>query len=438
MTEPDSIDLAAEAGLRCVEPDAPGYRRVRRGKGFSYLGPEGQAVNVQVRSRIESLAIPPAWKHVWISRDPRAHILATGYDKAGRKQYIYHHAWEQVRDEVKFDRLEPFGRGLAGLRRRVDSDLSQVGPARVKVVALAVAVLDRTLIRVGNRRYAAHNGSYGLTTLTCEHIEVDGRHVHFEFAGKGGAEHQLAIGDRRLASLVSDCQELAGQTLLRYETGDGEVSSITSSDVNNYLSDVLRGPFTAKDVRTWGASSLVTGELAETASNGDNEDSETRAREAIDAAAERLGNTRAVCRDSYVHPLILEANEDSRLADVWSRAKSGKWTSREESTLRLLLEGSPQPLRAHRSRWLQAWPHGQSGSGLNRVGVESSQRRLDGIEPRRDDWIGKHQLEYPSNLSRRDKENTGALLVQGALAFHQGVQSGRVHEGHAGGIQDYR
>lgn len=343
MTGPDSIDLAAEAGLHYVEPDAPGYRRVRRGKGFAHLDPEGRAVNGRVRSRIESLVVPPAWEDVWISRDPLGHILATGYDKAGRKQYIYHPVWEQVRDEVKFDRLEPFGRGLARLRRRVDSDLREAGLARVKVVALAVAVLDRTLIRVGNSRYATDNGSYGLTTLTCEHIEVDGRHVHFEFAGKGGAEHQLALRDRRLAGLVSDCWELAGQTLFSYETGDGEVSSITSSDVNSYLSDVLHGSFTAKDVRTWGASSLVTGELATTARSGENEDSDSLAREAIDVAAERLGNTRAVCRESYVHPQILEAYEDGSLAGVWSRAKSGKWTSRDESALRLLLQGSHQP-----------------------------------------------------------------------------------------------
>lgn len=332
MTGLDSIDLAAEAGLRYVEPDAPGYRRVRRGTGFSYVDPGGQTVNGRTRARIESLVIPPAWEDVWISRDPQGHILATGYDKAGRKQYIYHPSWEQMRDEVKFDRLEPFGRGLPRLRRRLDSDLRQGGMSREKVVALAVAVLDRTLIRVGNRRYADVNGAYGLTTLTCDHIEVDGRHVHLEFSGKGGAEHQVVFGDRRLAGLVADCQELAGQTLFSYETADGEVSSITSSDVNNYLSDVLHGPFTAKVVRTWGASSLVIGELAQTPDAGDG-----GAREAIDVAAERLGNTRAVCRDSYVHPQILESYDDGSLAGVWSRAKSGKWVSREESALRLLL-----------------------------------------------------------------------------------------------------
>jgi DNA topoisomerase-1 len=331
----DSPELAADAGLRYVPTDAPGYRRVRRGKGFSYHSPDGQTVNGSIKKRIESLVIPQAWEDVWSSRDPLGHILATGYDKAGRKQYIYHPLWEEVRDEVKFDRLEPLGRGLSTLRKRVDSDLRRHGLPKRKVVALAVAVLDRTLMRVGNRRYVVDNDSYGLTTLTCEHIEIDGLHIHLDFAGKGGAERQFAFSDRRLATLVSRCQELTGQTLFSYETTAGEVSSVSSSDVNTYLSDALHGPFTAKDVRTWGASSLVTGELART---GADEDHEARVRAAIHVAAERLGNTRAVCRDSYVHPLVLSAHEDQTLPDAWRRARSGRRTTREESTLRLLLE----------------------------------------------------------------------------------------------------
>lgn len=329
----DGPELAADAGLRYVGPDAAGYRRVRRGKGFAFLDEKGEAVNGRVKERIKDLVIPPAWEEVWISKDPRGHILATGQDKAGRKQYIYHPQWEEVRDEVKFDRLGPFGDKLTDLRKAVDSDLRRKGLPRDKVVALAVAVLDRTLIRVGNRKYVTDNGSYGLTTLTCEHIEVDGRHIHFDFAGKGGLERQFAFQDRRLANLVATCQELSGQTLFSYEAPDGEPSSVNSADVNTYLSEVMGGPFTAKDVRTWGASSLVTGELAQ-AQDGD---TESRVREAIDAAAERLGNTRAVCRDSYVHPQVLDAFTGGDLADVWRRARPGKWTSREESALRGVL-----------------------------------------------------------------------------------------------------
>lgn len=334
MTSIVGPELAADAGLRYVGPGAAGYRRVRRGKGFAYLDGNGEAVNGRVKERIKDLVIPPAWEQVWISKDPRGHILATGQDKAGRKQYIYHPLWEEVRDEVKFDRLRPFGEKLPDLRKRVDSDLRRRGLPRDKVVALAVAVLDRTLIRVGNRKYATDNGSYGLTTLTCEHIEVDGRHIHFDFAGKGGSERQFVFQDRRLANLVSTCQELSGQTLFSYEALDGGPSSVTSSDVNGYLSETMGGPFTAKDVRTWGASSLVTGELA----RSDGGDVEDQIRGAIDVAAERLGNTRAVCRDSYVHPLVLDTYADGALADIWRRARPGRWTGREESALRSVLE----------------------------------------------------------------------------------------------------
>lgn len=332
----DSPVLALEAGLRYIDSGAPGYRRVRRGKGFVYLSQDGEVLNGRIRKWIESLVIPPAWKDVWISIDPRGHILATGHDAAGRKQYIYHPDWEMIRDEVKFDRLGSFVDKLVELRKRIDTDLRSRGLPQRKVVALTVAVLDRTLLRVGNRRYAAENDSYGLTTLTCEHIEVDGPHVHLEFTGKAGAEHQLVFGDRRLAGLVSRCQELSGQTLFSYETGDGGVGSVMSSDVNAYLSNVLEDPFTAKDVRTWGASSLVTGELGRA---DDVTDVETRLRNAIDVAAERLGNTRAVCRSSYVHPRVLEANEDGSLDEIWPRARGGKWVSRDESALRALLGG---------------------------------------------------------------------------------------------------
>lgn len=335
MTIEDSESLAERAGLRYVGQDAPGYRRIRRGRGFSYVSAGGQTVNGKIRTRIEALAIPPAWEDVWIARDPLGHIQATGHDEAGRKQYIYHPRWEEMRDEVKFDRLAPLGRGLGSLRQRLDSDLRRSGLPREKVVALAVAVLDRTLLRVGSSRYTEENDSHGLTTLTNDHIEIDGLYVNLEFGGKGGAERQVAFRDRRLARLVARCQELDGQTLFSYQRNGGELSAITSSDVNTYLSDALNGPFTAKDLRTWGASALVTGELARTT---DEPDPERRLLAAVDVAAERLGNTRAVCRDSYVHPGICRVNQEGRLAAIWRRARRGKWLEREESALRLLLK----------------------------------------------------------------------------------------------------
>jgi DNA topoisomerase I len=332
MTLTDSMSLAADAGLRYVSDAAPGFARVRRGKGFSYVDSLGKTIDDTTRERISALVIPPAWTGVWISPDPSGHILATGHDAAGRKQYIYHPAWETIRDEVKFDRMGDFGTRVARLRRQVDSDLRGPGLTRRKVTALSVAVLDRTLIRVGNRRYADENEAYGLTTLTTDHVEVDGFHVQLEFAGKGGADHELAFKDRRLATLLAGCQDLEGQTLFSYPTEDG-TNAITSTDVNSYLTDSMSGTFTAKDFRTWGASTAVTEHLA-TAADGDEE---KVLLEAIDMAAEKLGNTRQVCRASYLHPLIPDAFHDGALQAAWKQSRRGRWLGRAESAVNRLM-----------------------------------------------------------------------------------------------------
>ncbi len=327
------IELAEAAGLTYLDDGTPGYRRVRKGKGFSYVDEQDRVVDDTTRSRIKSLSIPPAWKEVWIARDPTSHVLATGVDDVGRKQYIYHPIWDELRDDIKFNRLVEFGQRVGRLRQRLDRDLRQRGLPRDKVVALAVTVLDRTLIRVGNRQYANANDSYGLTTLTGDHVEVEGHHVNLEFSGKGGAEYVLAFQDRRLAGLISRCQDLAGHTLFSYQNGNG-LSAVTSTDVNDYLATATRSHFTAKDFRTWGASTTVAGHLAASKE----EASEKLVLEAIDVAADRLGNTRAVCRSSYVHPAVPEAFLDGRLQRVWRSSRSGKWLDREESAVNKLFQ----------------------------------------------------------------------------------------------------
>jgi DNA topoisomerase-1 len=330
----DPLTLTDEAGLHYVLDEAPGNRRIRRGRGFSYESPNGEKLSEKKVEHIKSLAIPPAWDRVWISPDRLGHIQATGYDKAGRKQYIYHPLWEEVRDVAKFERLADFGRRLAKLRKTIDEDLRRPGLTREKVVALAVAMLDRTLIRIGNRRYTDENETYGLTTLTCDHVEVSGQHIHLAFESKGGADQEVAVRDRRLATLVARCQELSGQTLFSYRCDNG-VLPITSDDVNLYLSDTLDGPFTAKDFRTWGATTTVTRELA---TNGYESADGDPIIAAIDHAAERLGNTREVCRCSYLHPSIPEAYSDGSLLEAWRRSRRSKWLARAESTVNRLLE----------------------------------------------------------------------------------------------------
>lgn len=331
----DPQEQALDAGLLYITDEAPGYRRVRRGTGFSYVDSDGRRVTDAERARIEGLVIPPAWEGVWIAPAAEAHIQATGIDEAGRKQYIYHPLWVELRDEVKFDRSAQFGTHIGDLRKRIDTDLRRHGLPRERVVALAVAVLDQTLIRVGNRRYVAENGSYGLTTIRNEHAEVNGNRVHLEFDGKGGAELQIAFENRRLARLIGKCQELRGQTLFSYES-DGAAHPVGSADVNDYLSRGTSNRFTAKDMRTWGATSVVAGELAKGPDSADN--AEKRILEAIDVAADVLGNTRSVCRDSYVHPEITQAYRSGALNEAWRRSREGKWISRAESAVNKILE----------------------------------------------------------------------------------------------------
>lgn len=329
----DAVAMAAEAGLRYLSDDIPGFRRIRRGSGFSYVDQSGETLEGREKARASGLVIPPAWTEVWISPDARGHIQATGYDDAGRKQYIYHPEWERIRDEVKFDRLGLFGRRVDRLRKAVDGDLRRPGLDRDKAVALAVAVLDRTLIRIGNRRYTDENETYGLTTLTTDHVDVTGSTVTLVFDGKGRSEYEVAFKDRRLARHISACQELDGQTLFSYQNGSGP-SPISSGDVNSYVNEAMGGPFTAKDFRTWGATTTVARHLATTHSD---DASDKLLLAAIDEAADRLGNTRSVLRSSYLHPEIPEAFADGRLTEAWRTSRRGKWVDRAESTVRRLL-----------------------------------------------------------------------------------------------------
>lgn len=339
MNQEESIALAEEAGLTYADEGTQWRQRVGRGRGFTYTEPDSSPVADEVRVWVEMLAIPPAWKSVRIASRKNSHILATGHDSQGRKQYIYHPWWEEVRHDVKFARMWEFGGRIAQLRKRIDADLRRPGLPHQKVVALAVAVLDRTLIRVGNRRSAAAGDAYGLTTLSADHVQVNGAQVRIEFVGKGGADNEVAFKDRRLAALIFRCGELSGQSLFSYTIED-TVSSIGSGDVNSYLVSAMGGRYTAKDFRTWGATTTAAQELATV----DGGEPEQVVLAAMDAAAERLGNTREVCRDAYVHPAVVDAFHDGRLRHTWRRSRAGIWLQRAESAVvKLRPDDDPAP-----------------------------------------------------------------------------------------------
>src|SRR3979411_1037317 len=207
--------------------------------------------------RIRRIAIPPAYKDVWICPSPNGHIQATGRDARGRKQYRYHERWREVRDEDKYDRMVAFGKALPKIRRRVNRDLKRRGLPREKVLATVVQLLERTFIRIGNEEYAKENKSFGLTTMRNHHVEVKGSKLRFRFRGKSGVQHEVDMTDRHIAKIISKLQDLPGQELFQYVDDDGEVHDVTSQDVNDYLREITNEDFTAKDFRTWAGTVLA-------------------------------------------------------------------------------------------------------------------------------------------------------------------------------------
>src|ERR1700681_1675920 len=262
----EAAQMAVEAGLVYVSDAVPGIRRLRAGRGFRYLTPANRRLAAAKElKRIASLAIPPAYRDVWISVEARGHLQATGRDARGRKQYRYHPEWRQVRDSAKFDRMVAFGEALPKLRRKLQRDLALPGLPREKVLAVVVSLLDATRIRIGNTEYARDNKSFGLTTLRDRHVTFihDGRAI-LNFRGKGGVPHEILIDDKRIVGLVRRCQEIPGQQLFQYITDEGERLPIDSGQVNDYLREAMGDDFTAKDFRTWGASMHAITLLART------------------------------------------------------------------------------------------------------------------------------------------------------------------------------
>lgn len=309
-----AAEAAQEAGLTYTTDAQPGIRRVRRGRRFEYLGPDGKAIRDGVTlDRIRSLAVPPAWEHVWISTRPRGHLQATGRDARGRKQHRYHPRWREVRDANKFDRMGGFAKVLPRIRRRVARDLRRDGLPKEKVVATIVRLLETTYARVGNEEYAQQNHSFGLTTLRDRHVEVSGSSARFLFKGKSGREVRLAITDRRVASVIKRCEDLPGQNLFQYIDSDGDRRTVTSDDVNGYLRDATGQDYTAKDFRTWAGTMLAARALHEVGGFESEAEAKRSVIAAIDRVAQKLGHTRAVCRRSYIHPAVIDGFIKRRL-----------------------------------------------------------------------------------------------------------------------------
>jgi DNA topoisomerase-1 len=343
----DPLAAARAARLRDVSDADPGIRRRRPGGGFVYLDPDGRRVGDRhTLARIRALAVPPAWRDVWICPRADGHIQAVGRDARGRKQYRYHAEWRQVRDATKYDRMVPFARRLPGIRRRVAADLRRTGLPREKVLALVVRLLEATRVRVGNAEYARQNGSFGLTTLRDHHASVSGARIRLRCRGKSGKMHDVDVEDRRIATLVRALQELPGQELFQYVGDDGDVHPIGSADVNDYLREVSGESFSAKDFRTWAGTVAAARALAEMPPPTSPTDGKRLVVDAVKRVAEELGNTAAVCRKCYIHPLVIDAFlGGTAVRDTLASTRTRGLTADERAVVALLVRAAGESRR---------------------------------------------------------------------------------------------
>lgn len=323
-----------------VDDSLPGITRKGAGRGFAYYSPEGELIRDRAeRERLNAIALPPAYSDEWYCPAPNGHILATGYDAAGRKQYRYHPDFRLMRESDKFDSCAAFGNLLPLVRARVDEDLSQPRLTDTKAIACVVRMLDLAAIRVGNEQYAQRNESYGATTLRASHAEIRTGSIRLQFTAKGGKERDVKLADPRLARAVQRMQDLPGTSvedhLFRYLTDEGNARPITASQVNAYLRETMGEDFTAKHFRTFHASVLAFSILATGKGH-------VTIRTLLEGVAEHLGNTPAIARKSYIHPAVIarvEGQEEWRSDFRFPRAT--KWLNREERGLIQWLAQSP-------------------------------------------------------------------------------------------------
>jgi DNA topoisomerase-1 len=319
-----------------VDDELPGITRKRSGKGWAYYDPQGGLITDPAeKKRLNAVALPPAYTDAWFCPAPNGHILATGIDAKGRKQYRYHPDFRMARESEKFDRCAAFGRLLPLVRKRVENDLDQRELTRERAIASVVRLLDLGALRVGNEGYAKANKSFGATTLRRKHAEVTGKTLRLRFRAKSGKNREVVLSDRSLTRVVRAMQDLPGQRLFQYFDDDGDLHAVGSNDVNEYLCETMGERFTAKNFRTWHASALGFALLAEAQER-------VNLKTLLDAVADHLGNTPAVTRRSYLHPAVIalvETQEEWR--ETLTLPRSTQWLTREERGLIELLEGGP-------------------------------------------------------------------------------------------------
>ena len=323
------------AGIVYSDTSEPGITRKKMRHGWGYFTAAGERITDREEiDRLNAIGLPPAYRDAWFSPDPRGHIQAIGWDERGRKQYRYHLEFREAQEASKYEGCPRFGHLLPKLRAKVEADLARPGLSKDKAVAAVVRLLDIGHVRVGNEAYAQENKSFGATTLRKRHAELKGNRLRLQFRAKSGKLRQMTITDKSLVRFVKRMQDLTGQHLFRWVDSDGATHPVTSGDVNDYIRAAMGSDFTAKHFRTWGASVIAyEAIMAAPADLG--------LKALLEPVTEALGNTPAIARKSYVHPLLIGLAKDGGQAAVRAAGlpRSAKHLSRGERGLLALLEG---------------------------------------------------------------------------------------------------
>ncbi|HZW64544.1 MAG TPA: DNA topoisomerase IB [Hanamia sp.] len=340
----DEEKTARAAHLLYVSDQEAGIERRKKGKNFEYYF-NGQLIkDDEELLRIKHLVIPPAWEKVWICKKENGHLQATGYDAKGRKQYRYHPHWNALRNHTKFYRIHDLGKVLPQIRKHLQKDLRQKSLTEKKVLAVVVSLMERTNIRIGNSAYEKANGSFGLTTLKDRHVTFNGSSVTFSFVGKKGVAHKVNLKNKKLAALIKKCRDVPGKELFQYYDEKGQHHSIDSGMVNNYIREISGQDFTAKDFRTWAGTVQAFLALKSIGCCETKTETKRRMVEALDVVSQHLGNTRSVCKNYYVHPLILSLYESGKIEKYFNsiddieKSKTNTALSPEEKMVMKILE----------------------------------------------------------------------------------------------------
>ena len=344
--DPDIRSTLKKEDLRYTNDSQSGFFRQKFGKKFNYYDIEGHKIrDKKILARIDSLAIPPAWRDVWVSVRENGHLQATGRDERRRKQYIYHPDWISRCKQNKFSKMIDFGLALPKIRAKISYNLNSNKLDKERILATVVWLLEKTFIRIGNEEYSKENNSFGLTTLRRRHAQVRGDEITFQFRGKSGVESIIEVSNPTVAATIKKCIELPGYELFQFIDGDGNKHVVDSEDVNEFLQDVTRDDFTTKDFRTWGATSLSADNLYKIGATKDKKEIKQNIVETVKKVAKHLNNTVAVCRSYYIHPTVLSSYEEDALVPHFAAYASSKTKKRglswEEYALIKLLEKHP-------------------------------------------------------------------------------------------------